>query len=147
MGAAKRKLKALKMHGFFASCALTALLLAAAWADHHGHHDHHDHHDHDHHSHEEEMKCHMLSNHNADFGFALYRSLNAKAAAGKNIFYSPLGISAALSMLATAVINRLRSTKRTRLFSTCLATARRVNSWMSATAWLCALASLHWRSS
>merc|ERR1712002_417899 len=109
MGAAKRKLKALKMHGFFASCALTALLLAAAWADHHGHHDHHDHHDHDHHSHEEEMKCHMLSNHNADFGFALYRSLNAKAAAGKNIFYSPLGISAALSMLSTGAVGETHS--------------------------------------
>lgn len=98
------------MRSIFASCALAALLLAAAWADHHIGHDGHDHghdhghghghgHDHDH-SHEGEMSCHMLSPPNADFAFALYKSLSAKAAAGKNIFYSPLGISTALSMLS-----------------------------------------------
>lgn len=109
--------QAVKMRSIFASCALAALLLAAAWADHHwehghghGHgqgpehgHDHgHDHsHDHGHdHSHEGEMSCHMLSPPNADFAFALYKSLSAKAAAGKNIFYSPLGITTALSMLS-----------------------------------------------
>ncbi|XP_054474667.1 alpha-1-antitrypsin homolog [Anoplopoma fimbria] len=85
------------MRGIFASCALTALLLAAAWADHHFHHNH----DSDGHSHDEEMNCHKLSSPNADFGFALYKSLNANAAAGKNIFFSPLGISTALSMLST----------------------------------------------
>ena len=47
------------------------------------------------------MNCHELSSPNADFSFSLYKSLNAKAAAGKNIFFSPLGISTALSMLAT----------------------------------------------
>ncbi|XP_044185968.1 alpha-1-antitrypsin homolog [Thunnus albacares] len=80
------------MRAFFAICAL---LLAAARADHH-----HDHHDHHHHDHDEDMTCHKLSPPNADFGFALYKKLSAKAAAGKNIFYSPLGISAALSMLS-----------------------------------------------
>ncbi|XP_070781899.1 alpha-1-antitrypsin homolog [Enoplosus armatus] len=91
------------MRGIFASCALAALLLAAAWADHNGHHHEHHHHHHHHgteHSHEGEMSCHKLSPPNADFGFALYKNLNTKAAAGKNIFYSPLGISTALSMLS-----------------------------------------------
>ncbi|XP_074471566.1 alpha-1-antitrypsin homolog [Sebastes fasciatus] len=87
---------AVEMRGIFASCALTALLLAAASADHHHHH-----HDGSDHSHEGEMICHKLSSPNADFAFALYKNLNAKAAAGKNIFYSPLGISTALSVLST----------------------------------------------
>ncbi|XP_023285742.1 alpha-1-antitrypsin homolog [Seriola lalandi dorsalis] len=104
------------MRGIFASCALAAALLAVTWADHHDHHHHHDHHDHhDHHSHssEGEMSCHKLSSPNADFGFALYKSLNAKAAAGKNIFYSPLGISTALSMLSTGA----RGETQSQLFS------------------------------
>uniref|UniRef100_G3NMQ1 Serpin peptidase inhibitor, clade A (alpha-1 antiproteinase, antitrypsin), member 1 n=1 Tax=Gasterosteus aculeatus aculeatus TaxID=481459 RepID=G3NMQ1_GASAC len=89
------------MRGILASCALSLLLLAAAWADHHQ--DHHHHHDGDGaaHSHEGEMSCHKLAAPNADFGFALYKSLSTNAAAGKNIFFSPLGISTALSMLST----------------------------------------------
>ncbi|MBO6031308.1 MAG: hypothetical protein J6Q22_07535, partial [Prevotella sp.] len=79
--------------GIFASCALAAVLLAAVWADHHhGHEEMH---------HRQEMSCHKLSSPNADFAFALYKSLSAKAAARKNIFYSPIGISTALSMLST----------------------------------------------
>ncbi|KAK9531069.1 hypothetical protein VZT92_010520 [Zoarces viviparus] len=92
--AAKRTLKAVKMRGIFASCALSALLLAAAWADHHHHHHHHSN-DAAGHSNDK------LSPPNADFGFALYKSLSTNAAAGKNIFFSPLGISTALSMLST----------------------------------------------
>lgn len=81
------------MHGTFVSCALAALLLAVARADHHHHH---------HHRHGEmDMNCHRLSPSNADFAFALYKNINSKTAAGKNIFYSPLGISTALSMLST----------------------------------------------
>ncbi|XP_033504111.2 alpha-1-antitrypsin homolog [Epinephelus lanceolatus] len=72
---------AVKMRGML--CALAALLLAAAWADH------------------QELSCRKLSSPNADFAFALYKSLNAHTAAGKNIFFSPLGISTALSMLST----------------------------------------------
>uniref|UniRef100_UPI0037E7B993 alpha-1-antitrypsin homolog isoform X1 n=1 Tax=Semicossyphus pulcher TaxID=241346 RepID=UPI0037E7B993 len=87
------------MRGIFGSCALAALLLAAAWADHHHHH--------------QETSCHKLSSPNADFAFALYKSLNAKAAAGKNIFYSPLGISTALSMLSTGA----RGETHSQLFS------------------------------
>ncbi|CAK6963181.1 alpha-1-antitrypsin homolog [Scomber scombrus] len=95
------------MRGIFAICAL---LLAAAWADHHG-----DHHGHHHHHHpDEEMSCHMLSPPNADFGFALYKHLDAKAAAGKNIFFSPLGISTALSMLSSGA----RGETHKQLFST-----------------------------
>ncbi|XP_051797880.1 alpha-1-antitrypsin homolog [Acanthochromis polyacanthus] len=85
------------MHGIFANCVLAALLLAGALADHH-------HHRHNHgsgNSHEGKMSCHKLSRPNADFAFALYRNLNAKTDAGKNIFYSPLGISTALSMVST----------------------------------------------
>ncbi|XP_029281358.1 alpha-1-antitrypsin homolog [Cottoperca gobio] len=88
------------MRGIFASCALSALLLAAAWADHHHHH-HHQHGSDVSHSHEGQMSCHKLSAPNADFAFTLYKSLSANSAAGKNIFFSPLGISTALSMLST----------------------------------------------
>ncbi|XP_029295777.1 LOW QUALITY PROTEIN: alpha-1-antitrypsin homolog [Cottoperca gobio] len=85
---------AVKMCGIFTRCSLAALLLVAAWADHH-------HHGSDgSHSHEGEMSFHKLSAPNADFAFTLYKSLNAKTA-GRNIFYSPLGISTALSMLST----------------------------------------------
>ncbi|XP_037541652.1 alpha-1-antitrypsin homolog [Nematolebias whitei] len=90
----------------FASCALAALLLAVVWADHHHHHD-------SKHSHEGEMACHVLSPHNADFAFTVYKHLNAKAADGKNIFYSPLGISTALSMLSVGA----RGDTHTQLFS------------------------------
>ncbi|XP_038582102.1 alpha-1-antitrypsin homolog [Micropterus salmoides] len=95
------------MRGIFASCALAALLLATAWADHHPHHHGSEH------SHEGELSCHKLSPANADFAFALYKSLNAKAAAGENIFYSPLGISTALSMLSTGA----RGETHSQLFS------------------------------
>lgn len=89
------------MRGFIASCTLAALLLAVASADHTPHqHEHHKHHDRDDHDDQHHQPTHCkLANPNADFGFALYKSLNAKAAAGKNIFFSPLGISSALSML------------------------------------------------
>uniref|UniRef100_A0A8C6U641 Serpin domain-containing protein n=1 Tax=Neogobius melanostomus TaxID=47308 RepID=A0A8C6U641_9GOBI len=90
-----------------------ALLLAVAWADHHydhlagddpnhGHHHHdHPHNDHSQHHHGDDMICHKLAQPNADFAFALYKNINSKNAAGKNIFYSPLGIATALSMLST----------------------------------------------
>ncbi|XP_028295847.1 alpha-1-antitrypsin homolog [Gouania willdenowi] len=79
-----------------ASC-VAALLLALALADHHHHHEDHSHNGKDH---EEPMSCIKLSTPNANFAFSLYKKLNADAAAGKNIFFSPLGISTALSMLA-----------------------------------------------
>ena len=86
------------MRGIFARCALAALLLAAALADHHPHGSDH---------------SHQLSSPNADFAFVLYKSLNANTAAGKNIFYSPLGISTALSMLSTGA----RGETHSQLFS------------------------------
>ncbi|XP_038582104.1 alpha-1-antitrypsin homolog isoform X2 [Micropterus salmoides] len=101
-----RTLRTVKMRGIFARCVLAALLLAAARADHHHHHG-------SEHSHEGELSCHKLSSPNADFAFALYKSLNAKTAAGKNIFYSPLGISTALSMLSTGA----RGETHSQLFS------------------------------
>lgn len=78
------------MRSVFAIGALAALLLAVAQADHHIHH-----------GHEDTPSCHVISPHNADFAFALYKSVNRRTAPGKNIFMSPLGISAALSMLST----------------------------------------------
>ncbi|KAM6915366.1 alpha-1-antitrypsin homolog [Xenentodon cancila] len=105
LSAAKGTVKALKMRGIFASCALAAVLLTVVWADHH--------HDSDH-SLESDANCRKLSPHNADFAFALYKNLNAKAAAGKNIFYSPLGIATALSMLSTGA----RADTHSQLFST-----------------------------
>ncbi|KAK7907381.1 hypothetical protein WMY93_015993 [Mugilogobius chulae] len=87
-----------------------ALLLAVAWADHHHHHAHHR----DSHQHDGDMECHHLSPPNADFAFALYKNINSKTAAGKNIFFSPLGVSTALSMLSTGA----RGETHTQMFST-----------------------------
>nr|XP_046229916.1 alpha-1-antitrypsin homolog [Scatophagus argus] len=92
------------MRGIIASCALATLLLAVARAHHHPHH-----HAGPRQSHGHEMKCHILSHHNADFAFALYKNLNTKAAAGKNIFFSPLGISTALSMLTAGASGETHS--------------------------------------
>ncbi|WP_420726332.1 serpin family protein, partial [Hwanghaeella sp. LZ110] len=45
--------------------------------------------------------CHLLAPYNADFAFSLYKKLASHPKAqGVNIFFSPLGISMALSMLA-----------------------------------------------
>ncbi|XP_077567834.1 alpha-1-antitrypsin homolog [Stigmatopora nigra] len=111
------------MHSFFASCILAPLLVASCLAaphsghghdhDHHHHH-HHDHLHHDHHHHLDDMKCHDLSPPNADFGFNLYKSLRAKAGAAENIFFSPLGIATALSLLSTGARHETHS----QLFST-----------------------------
>ncbi|KAG7508449.1 alpha-1-antitrypsin-like [Solea senegalensis] len=112
--AAQRTLKAVTMRGIFARCALAALLLAVTLA-----HDHHPDHSHDHdHTHDHSavsgLTCHKLANPHADFGFALYKSLNANAASGKNIFFSPLGIATALSMMSTGA----HGTTQSQLFAT-----------------------------
>ncbi|CAL1586097.1 unnamed protein product [Knipowitschia caucasica] len=60
------------------------------------------------------MQCHHLSPPNADFAFALYKNINSKTAAGKNIFFSPLGVSTALSMLSTGA----RGETHKQMFST-----------------------------
>ncbi|XP_039873871.1 alpha-1-antitrypsin homolog [Simochromis diagramma] len=91
-------LMTLKMH--FCSCALIALLLAVASADHHLHHNR---------GSGDHMSCHKLSAPNADFAFALYKRLNARTAAGNNIFFSPLGISTALSVLSTGAHSETHS--------------------------------------
>lgn len=92
--------------------AIAALLVATAWAAPHEDHDHGghtaDHHHHFHHgkdephpSHAGDDACHLLAPHNADFAFSLYKKLALRPdAQGKNIFFSPVGISMALSMLA-----------------------------------------------
>uniref|UniRef100_A0A8C1AUV4 Serpin domain-containing protein n=2 Tax=Cyprinus carpio TaxID=7962 RepID=A0A8C1AUV4_CYPCA len=101
-----------KMWGKMYYSVIAALLVAMAWAapheghDHDGHpadHYHHLHHGKDeaHPSHSGEDACHLLSPHNADFAFSLYKKLALHPdAQGKNIFFSPVGISMALSMLA-----------------------------------------------
>ncbi|XP_030627866.1 alpha-1-antitrypsin homolog [Chanos chanos] len=96
------------------SCYLTfGLLLVVACAvdpasNDHGIHSA-DHHKHLHHAKEEphpnhegaQQDCHLLSQHNADFAFSLYRKLNTlPVSKGKNIFFSPVSISMALSLLA-----------------------------------------------
>lgn len=88
------------MRGVIASCTL-ALLLVSAWADPIPNHNHNHNHNHDHSGEPsaEGQSCRKLSPANADFGFALYKSLNAEAGAGKNVFFSPLGITSALAML------------------------------------------------
>ncbi|XP_029965653.1 alpha-1-antitrypsin homolog [Salarias fasciatus] len=97
------------MHSTFASCVIAAVFVAVALADHHDHH-----HGHDHHSHEESYACHKLSEPNAEFALALYKKLDAHTEAGKNIFYSPISISAALSMLSSGA----RGDTRSQLMST-----------------------------
>ncbi|XP_037541653.1 alpha-1-antitrypsin homolog [Nematolebias whitei] len=91
------------MYRVFASCALAALLLAEVWADpNHGSEQ----------SHEGEIAWRVLSPHNAEFAIALGHHLKSKAA-GENMFYSPLGISTALSMLSAGA----RGDAHTQLFS------------------------------
>ncbi|MFT7810543.1 alpha-1-antitrypsin homolog [Arapaima gigas] len=49
----------------------------------------------------EDKHTHALASHNADFAFALYKQLTSQEKAeGKNIFFSPVSISSALSLLA-----------------------------------------------
>lgn len=85
-----------KMRAVVASSMLAALLLAVASGNDMNDHDH----QHGPKGHDEGAICHLLSNGNADFGFALYKRLNEKSDAKKNIFFSPLGISTALSVLS-----------------------------------------------
>ncbi|XP_053470151.1 alpha-1-antitrypsin homolog [Ictalurus furcatus] len=80
-------------------CCLTfALLVMSALGDHEGHN--HAEHSADHHG---ESPCQGLRpiNANVTFAFTLYNKLSSHAdSKGKNIFFSPLSISLALSMLA-----------------------------------------------
>ncbi|KAK3516977.1 hypothetical protein QTP70_029127 [Hemibagrus guttatus] len=74
------------------TCLTFALLVMVVWADHHEGHNHTEH-SADHHLEERTIN-------NTDFALALYEKLSNKAdAKGKNIFFSPLSISMALSML------------------------------------------------
>ncbi|KAM3860874.1 alpha-1-antitrypsin homolog [Diretmus argenteus] len=126
------------MRGVSRSCVIVALVLAVAWAaphegDHMGHTEEHFHHVHhgqeEVHSHAGEDICHKLSHPNADLAFALYKNLNAKTAAGKNIFFSPLGISTALSMLSTGASGETHSQLFTALgYSASNLTQAQVNS-------------------
>ncbi|KAL7888644.1 hypothetical protein AOLI_G00036180 [Acnodon oligacanthus] len=101
------------MSGKIHCCFLISLLLlVVCTAPQAGHDDEDhsaDHHQHLHHSQDEPHPNHDgnndLSNrlflHNADFAFSLYKKLAAHLESqGKNIFFSPLSISMALSMLA-----------------------------------------------
>ncbi|KAL7888637.1 hypothetical protein AOLI_G00036110 [Acnodon oligacanthus] len=91
-------------------CLLVSLLLTVSLAAPHDHADHSaDHHQHLHHGKDEphpshdgdDDLSHRLAPHNADFTFSLYKKLATHPdVQGKNIFFSPLSISMALSMLA-----------------------------------------------
>ncbi|XP_027010812.2 alpha-1-antitrypsin homolog isoform X2 [Tachysurus fulvidraco] len=75
------------------TCLTFALLVIMTSAEHHEGHNHTEH-SADHH-----LEDHTANN--TDFAFALYEKLSNQAdAKGKNIFFSPLSISMALSMLA-----------------------------------------------
>ncbi|XP_060771739.1 alpha-1-antitrypsin homolog [Neoarius graeffei] len=96
-------------------CCLTIALLVSAFlalADHNeGHND--TEHPADHQGKDE--LCSKISSHNADFAFALYKKLSSHTdAKGKNIFFSPLSISVALSMLALGA----KSETHSQIFST-----------------------------
>ncbi|XP_064420932.1 alpha-1-antitrypsin-like [Latimeria chalumnae] len=69
--------------------------------DHRGHHKGH-HHGH-HHGHED-MLCHKIAPANIDFAIRFYNKvLSCPTRASKNIFFSPISISTALSMLSLGV--------------------------------------------
>ncbi|XP_076128901.1 alpha-1-antitrypsin homolog [Alosa pseudoharengus] len=96
------------VHCGVVAALLLSVALAAPQGDHEGHdHGPHtaDHHHHLHHGEDEPHPQHegqhsqMLSQPNADFAFTLYKKLSALPEQS-NIFFSPLSISMALSMLA-----------------------------------------------
>uniref|UniRef100_A0AAY4D1B3 Serpin domain-containing protein n=1 Tax=Denticeps clupeoides TaxID=299321 RepID=A0AAY4D1B3_9TELE len=91
------------MTGILCRCVSACLLLSVAWAspqDGPDHHQHHLHHDKDQ-PHPKNGAENVLSSQNADFAFSLYNALNAiPENKDTNIFFSPLSISMALSMLA-----------------------------------------------
>ncbi|MGH0122123.1 UNVERIFIED_CONTAM: hypothetical protein FKN15_060547 [Acipenser sinensis] len=69
----------------------------------HGHHGHggHSHHHHGHHHQRDEILSHKIADKNNEFAFKLYKQLaSQKDGESENIFYSPLSISMALSMLS-----------------------------------------------
>ncbi|XP_035279988.1 alpha-1-antitrypsin homolog [Anguilla anguilla] len=92
------------MQGFL-HCALTSLLLVVVWTHSQGG-DHKAHQQHLHHEMDKphpvhgkgEEACHKLAPPNADFAFALYKKMATKSES-RNVFFSPLGISTALSLL------------------------------------------------
>ncbi|XP_061097015.1 alpha-1-antitrypsin homolog [Conger conger] len=95
------------MQGFL-HCTLASLLLYVVWThpqggkqEDHQHHLHHEMHEpHPVHGKGEDT-CHKLAPHNANFAFVLYKKIAAKAEVeSKNVFFSPLGIATALSLLA-----------------------------------------------
>ncbi|XP_017542018.1 alpha-1-antitrypsin homolog [Pygocentrus nattereri] len=115
------------MSGKIHSCFLISLLLVVVCtAPQAGHDDEDhsaDHRQHLHHSQDEPHPSHdgdddlsnKLSLHNADFAFSLYKKLAAHPEyQGKNIFFSPLSISMALSMLALGAKDETHS----QIFST-----------------------------
>ncbi|KAL2081793.1 hypothetical protein ACEWY4_021611 [Coilia grayii] len=99
------------MRGTIHCCVTLGLLLSMAWAAPQGHKGQGKGHEHDHHQHGkdeahphhegEDSKCHKLMEPNADFAFALYKKLNALPdSQSKNVFFSPVSVSMALSLLA-----------------------------------------------
>ncbi|XP_048842215.1 alpha-1-antitrypsin homolog isoform X1 [Brienomyrus brachyistius] len=113
----------IEMQGYL--CLIASLLLSGVCAtpvskdEHSAEHHDHLHHDKDQaHIHNEahEAAAQLLSPHNADFAFALYRHLSTHKNDSKpeNVFFSPLGISSALSMLAVGA----KGTSHEELFQT-----------------------------
>ncbi|KAL6485874.1 hypothetical protein MHYP_G00052660 [Metynnis hypsauchen] len=98
-----------KIHCCFLISLLLVVVCTAPQAGHDDEDHSADHHQHLHHSQDKPHPSHDRNNdlsnrlflHNADFAFSLYKKLAAHPEfQGKNIFFSPLSISMALSMLA-----------------------------------------------
>ncbi|XP_028658191.1 alpha-1-antiproteinase-like [Erpetoichthys calabaricus] len=91
-------------------CFIVAVFCCSVLCDHHGehskhqhdkHHSDHEHKHHHEHPHKHDEKEFRIAEPNALFAFRLYNKIASQAdEVSKNIFFSPLGISFALSMLS-----------------------------------------------
>ncbi|XP_034783267.2 alpha-1-antitrypsin homolog [Acipenser ruthenus] len=94
---------------------LGILLCCGAQCDDHSKDHHHHIHDTDHQHEESELQCRKLMPANSDFAFSLYKQLNSLPdGESRNIFYSPLSISTALSVMALGA----KGTTHDQLFET-----------------------------
>ncbi|XP_029453735.1 alpha-1-antitrypsin-like [Rhinatrema bivittatum] len=85
-------------------CLCILMLHAVVHGDHHKEHDDDDHHHHHHHNDSEKhdhknVTCHKIAPSNADFAFDFYHQVTSPGAS-TNVFFSPVSISTALSMLS-----------------------------------------------
>ncbi|XP_069494531.1 alpha-1-antiproteinase F-like [Ambystoma mexicanum] len=89
-------------------CLVVSVLQGAVQCDHHhqnhnGNHKHQDHHEKEHKEHQhpamDKRACHKIAGANTEFAFNLYKQI-AESGSSDNVFFSPLSISTAMSMLS-----------------------------------------------